>query len=128
MSDEQDERAQAWEVATFSRAQREALQRIACRLIVLASAPDASKAQVMAELEEAARQVSNMELKDYRSRLQCPGCLETFTSKATMREHYSGRSLQCADPAAMPGLEQKKDGRWGWSAKAVEYFKGRSAG
>jgi cysteine synthase len=124
--EERDERAQAPEYATFSKEQRDALRLIGCRVIVLASDPEASRVQVMAALEEAARAVSGMELKDFRSRLQCPGCLNDFTSRATMRQHYEGRSLQCIDPMTLPQLEQKPGGRWGWSAQAREYFKARA--
>ena len=123
---ERDERALAEEYAAFGRGQREALRLIGCRIIVLASEQDATKAQVMAALEEAARAVSGMELKDFRSRWKCPSCLNDFTSKATMAQHYEGRRLACLDPMKLPQLEQKHGGRWGWSAKASEYFKSRA--
>lgn len=123
---ERDEKAQAEEYVTFDKAQRDALRLIGCRVIVLASDPEATRAQVMAALEDAARAVSGMELKDFRSRWQCPGCLNTFTSRATMRQHYNGRNLQCLDPMTLPQLEQKKDGRFGWSAQAAEYYKARA--
>lgn len=121
-----DERALAAEYATFSREQRDMLRLIGCRIIVMASDQDASRAKVIEALEDAARTVSGMELKDFRGRHKCPGCLADFTSRATMRQHYDGRDLNCVDPATLPQLEQKPGGRWGWSAKSAEFFKSRA--
>ena len=123
---ERDEKAQAAEYATFGNAQRDMLREMGCRLIVLASDPEATPVQVMWALEEAARAVSSMELRDMRSRWQCPGCLSAFTSKATMSQHYKGRRRECIDPVTLPQLEQKAGGKWGWSAQATEYFRTRA--
>jgi hypothetical protein len=120
--EERDGRALDAEYATFDKAQRDALRLIGCKLIVAASDQAASRAAVMAMLEEAARAVSGMELKDFRSRWTCSGCLNSFTSRATMRQHY-GPGLHCTDPMTLPQLEQKTGGRWGWSARATEYFR-----
>lgn len=123
-----DEKAQAAEYVTFDNAQRDMLREMGCRLIVLASDPDATRTQVMWALEEAAGAVSSMELRDMRSRWQCPGCLSAFTSKATMSQHYRGRRRECIDPMTLPQLEQKASGKWGWSTQATEYFKARAGG
>jgi hypothetical protein len=122
-----DERAEAVEVLAFTTGQRRALKVIAARIGTLADDRDSSKTDVVAELERACREVTGMELADFRVRVRCPDCAEEFTSVATRRAHYDPERLldrlaRCRHPSTVPELALKSRGRWGWSEEAVERF------
>jgi hypothetical protein len=123
-----DERADAWEVLTFTPGQRRMLKVIAARIGSLAGDRDASKADVVDELERACREVTGMRLADFRVKVRCPDCAEEFTSVATRRAHYDPGHLldhlkRCRHPSRVPELALKSRGRWGWSDAAIERFK-----
>lgn len=123
----EDERAEAWEVLSFTPGQRRMLKVIAARIGTLADDHDSSKTDVVAELERACREVTGMELADFRVKVRCPDCAEEFTSVATRRAHYDPEKLldhlaRCRHPSTVPELELKSRGRWGWSQAAIEKF------
>lgn len=124
-----EDRELAPRVESFTAEQRRALRLIAMGMEHLASKRDATKSEVVALLEEACREVTGMQLRDFRGRHRCPDCNEVFTSTATKAEHYDPERnrLECRDPAGVEALEQKSGGRWGWSALAVERFRERGA-
>lgn len=127
-----DERAEAMEVLAFTPGQRRVLRVIAARIGTLAGDRDASKADVVAELERACREVTGMELADFRVKVRCPDCAQEFTSVATRRAHYDPEKLldhlaRCRHPSAVPELALKSRGRWGWSDAAIERFTARGS-
>jgi hypothetical protein len=120
-----DERAEAPEVLTFTAGQRTMLKVIAARIGTLADDRDASKTDVIEELERASREVTGMSLADFRVRVRCPDCAEEFTSVATRAAHYDPERLPrraCRHPSTVPELALKSRGRWGWSDAAIEKF------
>lgn len=127
-----DERAEADQVLTFTRGQRTMLKVIAARIGDLAGDRDASKSDVIAELERASREVTGMSLADFRVKVRCPDCAQEFTSVATRRAHYDPEKLfdhleRCRWPGSVPELALKSRGRWGWSEAAIEKFKAAPA-
>ena len=123
-----EERELAPRVESFTAGQRAALRSIAGAMEDLAARRDATRSEVVALLEKACREVTGMQLRDFRGRHLCADCDELFTSAATKREHYSpGRVTECRDPRGMETLELKSGGRWGWSALAVERFRSSGA-
>jgi hypothetical protein len=123
-----DDQAEAYEVLRFTAGQRKMLRVTAARIGTLADDREASKTDVIAELERACREVTGMELADFRVRVRCPDCAEEFTSVATRRAHYDPKRLldrvaRCRHPSTVPELTLKSRGRWGWSEAAIEGFR-----
>lgn len=126
MSEEQQDKA--W-VPTFTRKQRDALRLIGEEIIALAADKDVSKTQVVDALEIACMAVTKMRLRDFRTAIRCPDCLQVFTSAATKRVHYDPANVfRCRHPATVPELTLKSRGRWGWSDEAIAQFEERQGG
>lgn len=125
MSDLERE-TRAWS-PSLAKWQREEIRKAGERLIELAGDAEADGRREATEaLERAFRKIAGFELRDFRTLVRCAGCWEPFTSVATRRQHYDGRG-GCTDPAAVPSLQLKSRGRWGWSEAAVEEL-GREKG